>query len=80
MPSYGSPDATSSIGSRDGDVFWLYLIWYPLGRFWVEMFRPDAWRMGALATAQWFAIGGIALGVLGLLANHVRRTKIRVDP
>ncbi len=65
---------------RDGDVFWLYLIWYPLGRFWVEMFRPDAWRMGALATAQWFAIGGMALGVLGLLANHVRRTKIRVDP
>ncbi len=65
---------------RDGDVFWLYLIWYPLGRFWVEMFRPDAWRMGALATAQWFALGGMALGALGLLANHVRRAKIRVDP
>ncbi len=58
---------------RDGDVFCLYLIWYPLGRFWVEMFRPDAWRMGSLATAQWFAIGGIALGALGLLVNHVRR-------
>ncbi len=58
---------------RDGDVFCLYLIWYPLGRFWVEMFRPDAWRMGSLATAQWFAIGGIVLGALGLLVNHVRR-------
>ncbi len=40
----------------------------------VEMFRPDAWRMGALATAQWFAIGGIVLGGLGLLMNHVRQT------
>lgn len=58
---------------RDGDIFCLYLIWYPLGRFWVEMFRPDAWRMGALATAQWFAIGGMALGVLGLLINHARQ-------
>ncbi len=55
---------------RDGDIFFLYLIWYPLGRFWVEMFRPDAWRMGTLATAQWFALAGMALGVLGLVLNH----------
>jgi phosphatidylglycerol---prolipoprotein diacylglyceryl transferase len=55
---------------RDGDIFFLYLIWYPLGRFWVEMFRPDAWRMGSWATAQWFALGGMALGVLGLVLNH----------
>jgi len=57
---------------RDGDVFFLYLIWYPVGRFWVEMFRPDAWRMGSLATAQWFAVAGVALGMLGLLVNHLR--------
>jgi phosphatidylglycerol:prolipoprotein diacylglycerol transferase len=57
---------------RDGDIFFLYLIWYPVGRFWVEMFRPDAWRLGALATAQWFALAGIALGVAGLLLNHLR--------
>ena len=42
---------------RTGDVFFAYLIWYPVGRFWVELFRPDAWRMGSLATAQWIAIG-----------------------
>ena len=55
---------------RDGDVFFLYLIWYPLGRFWVEMFRPDAWRIGSLATAQWFALVGMALGIVGLIVNH----------
>jgi phosphatidylglycerol:prolipoprotein diacylglycerol transferase len=55
---------------RDGDIFLLYLIWYPVGRFWVEMFRPDAWRLGTLATAQWFALAGIALGTLGLVVNH----------
>ena len=57
---------------RDGDIFFLYLIWYPVGRFWVEMFRPDAWRMGTFATAQWVAIGGIILGGVGLLVNHLR--------
>ncbi len=57
---------------RDGDIFMLYLIWYPLGRFWVELFRPDAWRMGALATAQWISIGAIAVACVGLFLNHRR--------
>ena len=57
---------------RDGDIFLMYLIWYPVGRFWVEMFRPDAWRMGSLATAQWIALVLFAVGVLGLILNHRR--------
>ena len=57
---------------RDGDIFFMYLIWYPLGRFWVEMFRPDAWRMGSLATAQWVALVSIALGIITLVVNHHR--------
>jgi phosphatidylglycerol:prolipoprotein diacylglycerol transferase len=58
---------------RDGDIFFMYLIWYPVGRFWVEMFRPDAWRLGTLATAQWIAIIGVLLGIAGLIVNHVVR-------
>jgi phosphatidylglycerol:prolipoprotein diacylglycerol transferase len=61
---------------RDGDVFCFYLIWYPVGRFWVEMFRPDAWRMGTLATAQWFAIILLVIGVAGLIVNHARPRRI----
>ena len=45
---------------RDGDLFFMYLIWYPVGRFWVESLRPDAWRIGILATAQWFSLAAIA--------------------
>ena len=56
----------------------LYLIWYPLGRFWVEMFRPDAWRMGTLATAQWIAIGAFVVGLVALIVNHVRPVKVEV--
>ena len=67
-----SPAARAQRWLRDGDIFFLYLIWYPLGRFWVEMFRPDAWRLGTLATAQWFALAGMAIGVSGLVLNHLR--------
>jgi len=63
---------------RDGDVFCFYLIWYPVGRFWVEFLRPDAWRMGTFATAQWIAILLFAVGVGGLIINHARPRRPQV--
>lgn len=65
---------------RDGDILFMYLIWYPAGRLWVEMFRPDAWQLGSLATAQWFSIVGIAIGVVGLILNHRRRAQPELRP
>ncbi len=59
-----------------GDVMLLYMIWYPLGRFWVEMFRPDAWRLGVgtLTTAQFIGLISIAVAVALLVVRHkVRR-------
>jgi len=55
---------------RTGDGAWLYLIAYPLGRFWVEMFRPDAWVLGTLPTAQWIAIGAVLFSIIVLLWRH----------
>jgi len=55
---------------RKGDAIWLYFIAYPLGRFWVEMFRPDAWVMGTMATAQWIALGSVAASVVILIVRH----------
>lgn len=55
---------------RQGDGALLYLIAYPLGRFWVEMFRPDAWVMGSLPTAQWIALISIVGSVALLIARH----------
>lgn len=55
---------------RRGDGVLLYFIAYPLGRFWVEMFRPDAWRIGSLATAQWIALGCILVSVALLILRH----------
>lgn len=61
---------------RDGDIFLSYLIWYGIGRFWVEMFRPDAWRMGALATAQWIGLAMVAAGIIGIVLNHMRHRPV----
>ena len=55
---------------RVGDAIFLYFIAYPLGRFWVEMFRPDAWTIGSLPTAQWIAIGCIVVSVIMLFLRH----------
>jgi phosphatidylglycerol:prolipoprotein diacylglycerol transferase len=55
---------------RKGDAVLLYFIAYPLGRFWVEMFRPDAWVMGNLATAQWIAILCVVVSILILVVRH----------
>ena len=65
---------------RDGDVFFAYMIWYGIGRFWVEMFRPDAWRIGQLATAQWVAIAFVVAGVVGIIINHLRPRKVSQEP
>jgi phosphatidylglycerol:prolipoprotein diacylglycerol transferase len=65
---------------RNGDIFFMYLIWYPVGRFFVEMLRPDAWRIGILATAQWFSLAGIIIGVTGLLVNHLRPGAPAIEP
>jgi phosphatidylglycerol:prolipoprotein diacylglycerol transferase len=51
-------------------VFIGYIILYPFGRFFVEMFRPDAWTIGGLATAQWIAIGSVLFGLLVLMLRH----------
>lgn len=55
---------------RRGDGFLLYFIAYPLGRFWVELFRPDAWMIGTLPTAQWIAILSIVLCSVTLFLRH----------
>jgi phosphatidylglycerol:prolipoprotein diacylglycerol transferase len=28
---------------RPGDIFLLYIIWYPTGRFFIEFLRTDSW-------------------------------------
>jgi phosphatidylglycerol:prolipoprotein diacylglycerol transferase len=56
-----------------GDILLGYLIGYPLGRFFIEYLRPDAWMIGPLAAAQWFAMICVVGGGALLVIRH-RRT------
>lgn len=55
---------------RAGDIFLLYLIWYPLGRFFIEFLRPDAWMIGPVAAAQIFSAIAIVVSAITLIYRH----------
>lgn len=58
---------------RDGDLFLLYGILYPLLRFFVEFQRPDAWKISGVATAQWVALVSILACSGALIYRHRSR-------
>ncbi|HHX63559.1 MAG TPA: prolipoprotein diacylglyceryl transferase [Chloroflexi bacterium] len=61
-------------GRLYGDIFFLYGIIYPVIRFFIEYLRPDAWRIGILATAQWISIGSVIFfGSLFFIRRKLRR-------
>jgi phosphatidylglycerol:prolipoprotein diacylglycerol transferase len=62
---------------KEGDLFLAYLVWYPLGRFWVETLRPDAWRIGNIPTAQIISVVLIAIVIVLLLVRHLNRRTLK---
>jgi len=58
---------------RNGDVFLLWCILYPMGRFLVEFQRPDAWMLGPLAAAQVVSLVAAVVALLILVYRHRAR-------
>lgn len=54
----------------DGDLALAYLILYPLGRYLVEMQRPDAWTVGGVPVAQVISVAVMAVAAIVLLYRH----------
>jgi phosphatidylglycerol:prolipoprotein diacylglycerol transferase len=69
---------------RDGDIFFLYLFLYSLGRFFIEMFRTDALYFignpleGGIRSAMMLAVV-MGLGGLGAIIWRHRRRKTTDD-
>jgi phosphatidylglycerol:prolipoprotein diacylglycerol transferase len=61
----------------EGDILLSYIIGYPLGRFFVEYFRPDAWTIGPIAAAQLFAIICVAGGTALLIVRHAKTRQVQ---
>jgi phosphatidylglycerol:prolipoprotein diacylglycerol transferase len=55
---------------REGDILLGYFIGYPLGRFFLEYLRPDAWMLGPIAAAQLFAIICVLAAAAILVVRH----------
>jgi phosphatidylglycerol:prolipoprotein diacylglycerol transferase len=58
---------------KEGDLFLFYLIWYPVGRLWVESLRPDAWRIANIPTAQIISVMLIIISAAMLAVRHRRQ-------
>jgi phosphatidylglycerol:prolipoprotein diacylglycerol transferase len=63
---------------KEGDLFLAYLVWYPLGRLWVEALRPDAWKIGNIPTAQIISVVLIVAAVVIFVLRH--RRSVQAQP
>jgi phosphatidylglycerol:prolipoprotein diacylglycerol transferase len=55
----------------DGDIFFLYVVWYGVGRFFLENLKPNVWTLAGVATAQWIAV--VAVIVVVAVSIYRRR-------
>jgi phosphatidylglycerol---prolipoprotein diacylglyceryl transferase len=64
---------------KPGDIFYMYMIMYSIGRFFLEFLRVDASQVGGLNFNQTFVVF-VALGAgVFLFLNHHRRTTVTVQ-
>ena len=59
-----------------GKVFWTYLLWYGMGRFFIEGLRTDSLYVGAFRISQIVAVLSVIVSVIML----IRLRKTRVTP
>ncbi|NET50250.1 MAG: prolipoprotein diacylglyceryl transferase, partial [Merismopedia sp. SIO2A8] len=66
---------------RPGDIILLYLIWYPVGRFFIEFLRTDSWFFPGTPFNVVHILSAIAivLAAAGLWFRHGRK-RIPMDP
>jgi phosphatidylglycerol:prolipoprotein diacylglycerol transferase len=55
---------------REGDLLWIYLIGYSIGRFIIEQIRVDSATIGDLKTPAIFALLTIVVGWTALIIRH----------
>jgi phosphatidylglycerol:prolipoprotein diacylglycerol transferase len=51
---------------RSGSLFFIYMITYGMGRFFIEGLRTDSLMFAGLRTAQFVSVSGIVIGIIGL--------------
>lgn len=61
----------------EGEIFWLYILWYGLGRAWVEGLRTDSLYIGAsgIRVSQLLAAVSAAAALAVLIITHTKNKK-----
>lgn len=58
-----------------GEVFLGYLLWYGLGRFWIEGLRADSLYLGSVRISQLVAALSVIFGLAGIIAGRIMKSK-----
>ena len=61
--------------SKDGNLTFIYLIWYGIGRFFIEGLRTDSLYLGIFRISQIVSIVIIIIGIIGLIYNKRKEVK-----
>ena len=61
------------ISSFKGELFCSYLVWYGLGRMWIEGLRADSLYLGSLRVSQILAMITVILGIILILMGRRRK-------
>ncbi len=58
---------------KDGVLTYIYLIWYGIGRFFIEGLRTDSLYLGIFRISQIVSIIIIVIGTIGLIFNYKKK-------
>lgn len=67
-----------NVNLRRGEIFFGYLIWYSIGRFFIEGLRTDSlYLIGDLRSAQVVSIIAIVFGIAGIIYGRMKKDGAR---
>ena len=58
----------------DGEIFFLYAVYYSLGRFILEGFKIDVWMIAGIPTARWITAIVIIVSVAIVIYRRYQRS------
>ena len=60
----------------NGDIFLMYIIYYSIGRFYLEGIKLDVWAIGGIPTARWITAIAFGISTVILIYRHRRKTPV----
>jgi phosphatidylglycerol:prolipoprotein diacylglycerol transferase len=64
----------------DGDIFFIYLIYYSIVRFGLEWLRIDNWKIAGFPTACWVSLIAIIASIAIMLYHRRRVHRLNIEP